>query len=248
MFTLADVVARGVGRFVVSEDSIPADGSDVCRPDLRAGSARDGLNAVKKWSHESKRDYAALPDGTEVLDSDEQPVETFLVELERMLLTGHSLLEVKRWATRELGLSLSTFERYVEILRGTWRLETTTHFALQQRRDELRAMYRHVYHRAMDDEAPELLIALKAIDSMSKLDGLAMPDVAVQVNQTVSDGVANQTVTQLTNKTRERTMELLRLARERAEKHAERTTKTLTDGRSDSGEERFRVPQMGVVR
>lgn len=174
-----------------------------------------------------------------------------MVELERMMLTGHSRVACRQWAKTTHGLDLATYRRYESIIQATWKLEGTTHYAITQRRDELRAMYREIYFRAMSpnqDVEPNLIVALKTVDSMAKLDGLAMPDVAVQINQSVgTDGTPNTTTTQLTNRTRERTMELLRLARERAEKHAEKTTRALTTSREESVEQ-YRVPQMGVVK
>lgn len=209
----------------------------------------------------SSREYASLPEGTTVVDAD-APVESFMVELESQMLTGHSSLSRRRWASTQ-GVDRASLKRFEEIIRGTWTVESTTHYVLTQRRDELRQMYREVWSRAMSPgdvvtksgevvpAPPDLMVALKTVDSLAKLDGLAMPDVAVQINNGASvSGERNATTTQLTNRTRERTMELLRAAHDRAQKHSEKTTRALTDGRREQqSEEQFKVPAaMGVVR
>lgn len=202
---------------------------------------------------------ASLPEDVTVIDRENAPVETFLVELERQMLTGHSPMSRRNWA-RTQGVEGQSFRRYEEIIRGTWAVEGTTHFALQQRRDELRQMYRQIWFEAMNpgdvvtksgdvvDGAPDLMVALKTIDSLAKLDGLVMPDVAVQINNAAAAERVDQTRAQLTNKTRERTMQLLQTARERAERHALKTTRAITE---KSETESFEVPSqkvMGVVR
>jgi hypothetical protein len=161
------------------------------------------------------------------------PIEKFIIDLEERMRLGHSYMSNAKWA-RVRGIDSKSFRQYVDVIRGTWRLEGATVFATHQKRDEYRQMYRVIFadsaQYARETGCPKnRAIALKAVDAMAKLDGLMAPDVTVNVDARGADarGYAGS-LQNLTNKTRERTQQLLMMMRERAEKHAEKTQRALT--------------------
>lgn len=161
------------------------------------------------------------------------PVERFIVELETRMTHGATYMSNARWA-RTQGVDGESFRRYVDVVRGMWRLEGATVFGTHQKRDEYRELYRTIFTDSVEyakaTGCPKnRAIALKAVDAMAKLDGLMAPDVTVNVDARGADarGYAGS-LQNLTNKTRERTQQLLMMMRERAEKHAEKTQRALT--------------------
>jgi hypothetical protein len=186
----------------------------------------------------------------ELLDEQLFPVENFLSELEQKLLSGESATKLRIWAKRSYGVDNAAYKRWINVIRSSWVLEGTTTFVAQQRRDELRMMYREIYRESLlgggDDEPRNLGIALKALDSMAKLDGLTAPDVAIQINN-----AHPATAGELTNRTRARTQELLMLMRERAERHAAGATRAMQQiaGAKDANALQAPGPRpMGVVK
>lgn len=176
-----------------------------------------------------ERDHNEVPPRIEsVLDVDDEDeiliddVERFLRDLEHKMTSGQSLTRRRWWAKKEYKINDNALQRYEAIIRGTWRVETTSFAALTERRDHYRQLYMEIYRREMDigpngEYLGDSKTALKAVDAMTKLDGLTAPDVTVSIS---AGAVGSSTVEQLTNRTRQRTQELLQVMRERATKHA----------------------------
>lgn len=168
-----------------------------------------------------------------LLDAGKHPLENFITELETRLIRGEmsTSMKLRIWAKRQYGVDNAQLQRYTSVIRGSWRLEGTSVFVADQRRNELRQYYMEIYRETMNEgDSKNLALALKTIDAMAKLDGLAMPDVTVNVT---AANQMPQSEQELTNKVRERTQLLLQTMRERAEKHASMTTRAIVEKRAE---------------
>ena len=196
--------------------------------DDSAPSVEDDPNAESMPAQEARGDEDASVDDqiNALLDQTVFPIENFLAEFEQRLLAGQSGISLRQWCKKHYGVKHKEFVKYLNVIRTSWKIETTTSFAREHRRDDLRAKYNEIYRRALllQDEDTALLISMKALGEISKLDGMTMPDVAVTINNV---GTSPQTNQELTNRTRERTQKLLMLMKERSERHAAQTTRSL---------------------
>lgn len=174
-----------------------------------------------------------------LIDGVNKTLENFLVAMEQRLLNGQSIIATRIWARKNHNVDAKSYARYLDIIRGTWRLEGTTLFVIQTRRDEYRAMYREIYREAREGamredgiDARALAVGLKALDAMAALDGLTSPDVTVQINQMIaqsqgSTGLSQPDKVELTNRVRERTQLLLQTMRDRAVQHSAMATRAV---------------------
>ena len=242
-------------------------GADVLDPQemYAAVDDRRGLDERLGYAYDKSSDTVLLDkDGAEVrsedpldalLDKHNLPLENFITDLEQRMIAGESVFKTRRWAMRDYKIGKELFDRYTQIIRGTWALEGTTSWVLSARRDELRQMYRRVYNEAMESEEPQLYVAIKAVDSMAKLDGLHAPEVTVNVDARGQPGAAETAKSpELTNRLRQRTQELMQLMMARAERHAASATKAITEAQNPGQtkhDEALRAPSekiMGVVK
>ena len=138
------------------------------------------------------------------------PVERFAEELERMMIAGHSQLSLKRWALSTYGADENILYRFQEIIRRSWQTESGCLAQVKQRKDFLRLKYLEIYEQAMRCE--NYLPAVKALDSIAKMDGLMDGDV--NLTQVNINGE------QITNGVRDRIQQLAETMRLRAEKRA----------------------------
>jgi hypothetical protein len=160
-------------------------------------------------------------DGSASLDQDpfaeaptELAVEQFVEELERMMIAGHSQTSLRSWAMRAYSVDLSMLTRFQDMIRKSWTLESQTIGQIRARRDHLRVQYYKVYEQSMN--YGQFLSAVKALDSIAKLDGLSAPDVNLtQVN--IGEGTYQG---QITNGVRERIQKLVETMHLRAEQRA----------------------------
>lgn len=131
------------------------------------------------------------------------PIEKFVMLLERRMIQGFREKATRLWAA-SFGIEGDTYDRIrAEILR-TWKLETKSKEVVDCLRDELRVRYLHVYNLAIGDG--QFGAAVRALDSIAKLDGLVQDTTLIDVNVGVSG--------QITNRSRERVMDLMRKAKE----------------------------------
>lgn len=167
--------------------------------------------------------FADAPEGSTLsVDTDpfaddeppELPVEAFAEELERMMIAGHSHYSIKRWAMTAYNVDQGILSRFQEMIRKSWTLESQTIGQVRVRRDHLRVQYYKVYEESM--KYGQFLSAVKALDSVAKLDGLTAPDVNLtQVN--IGEGSYQG---QITNGVRERIQKLVETMHQRAEQRA----------------------------
>lgn len=183
----------------------------------------------------------------DLLDTEKFPLENFLTELEQKLRVGESTLRIRSWAKRVHGVRSDSYKRYEAIIRGMWVIEGTTMFVANQRRAELRQLYMQIYQQSL--EVDDLRVAVKAVDSMAKLDGLIDADVVIV--DAKSDGLVG-TKDELTNRTRLRVQELLGTMQERAARHAAHATRAITQSaESQRGSAELDAPSarvMGMVK
>jgi len=181
---------------------------------------------------QARREQDQLLD--DLLDDKKFPLESYLTDLEAMMTSGETPLKRRLWSRRK-GVDHKDWLRYESMIRGTWNVEGTTLFVYLQRREELRQQYQQIYRDCLlpvDDHPAQLGIALKAVDSMAKLDGFIGPDVQVSLHAnaaaiSASGMTATDTKAELTNRTRERAQELFAAMRQRAENHAARVTASI---------------------
>lgn len=146
----------------------------------------------------------------------ELPVERFVEQLEQMMIAGHSQMSLRRWAMTSFSVDDAMLTRFQDMVRRSWTLESQTVGQIRVRRDNLRLKYLEVYEAAM--HAEKFLPAVKALDSIAKLDGLTEPDV--NLNQINFNGVQGSHPGQITNGVRARIQELSETMRLRAEQRA----------------------------
>lgn len=194
---------------------------------------RDDAGHVRIDEGTTLIDSAPTPGSIEaLLDDDTRPIERFLLDLESKLLRGGSLIQIRAWARREHGIKGDSFDRYVQITKATWKIETLSPKTLTDRRDESRQLYREIYREALvaaEIEPKHLGIALKAVEAMDRLDGLSTPDITINVGAQADLSASTQE--ELTNKTRERTMLLIHEMQRRAERHAASAARSIEDAR-----------------
>jgi len=138
------------------------------------------------------------------------PVERFAEELERMMIAGHSQLSLKRWALSTYGVNETVLSRFQDMVRRSWAIESQSLAQVKQRKDFLRLKYLEIYEKAMIAE--NFYPAVKALDSIAKMDGLMDGDV--NLTQVNINGE------QITNGVRDRIQQLAETMRLRAEKRA----------------------------
>lgn len=143
-------------------------------------------------------------------------LEKFTEELENMMIAGHSTSAIERWAFLGYKMDRDQLEQLKVIIRRNWALESQSIHQVRARRDALRVKYLHVYDCAMASE--KYLPAIKALDSIAKMDGLMQPDVNLTQINMDSPGQS----TQITNGVRERIAQLAETMRLRSEKRQER--------------------------
>lgn len=147
----------------------------------------------------------------------ELPVERFVEELEQMMIAGHSINSIRRWAMTSYSVDDSMLTRFRDMIERSWALERQTVGQIKRRRDHLRLKYLQVFEAAMNAE--KFMPAVKALDSIAKLDGLTDPDVNLtQIN--VASQIQGTYPGQITNGVRERIQKLMETMRLRAEQRA----------------------------
>lgn len=147
----------------------------------------------------------------------ELPVERFVDELEQMMIAGHSPNSIRRWAMTSYSVNDTDLSRFRDLITRSWTLESQTVGQIRARRDHLRLKYLAVHDAAM--AAEKFMPAVKALDSIAKLDGLADPDVNLtQIN--LGGAVQGSHPGQITNGVRERIQKLVETMRTRAEQRA----------------------------
>lgn len=151
--------------------------------------------------------------------SSDIPLEQFVEELERMMIAGHSIVSIRRWAMLGYRVDSEQLTRFQEMVKRSWALESQTMGQIRARRDALRVRYYDVYERAMKQE--KFIPAIKALDSIAKLDGLTAPDVTLnQINVGGSGDASGQKPVSITNGVRDRIQQLAETMRLRAEQRA----------------------------
>lgn len=174
-------------------------------------SADDPKDPVDPFAGLDEDPFAAIEDEP----APELPVEQFVEELERLMLAGHSFSSIRHWAMREYSVDKDMLNQLMQMVRQTWALESQTVAQTKIRRDHLRVRYFEVFEAAM--ASGDFLPAVKALDSVAKLDGLTSPDVNLtQVN--VNSGGAY--TGQITSGVRERIAQLADTMRLRAEQRS----------------------------
>lgn len=132
------------------------------------------------------------------------PIEKFVMLLEERMARGYRDTQNRVWAAT-FGIEHEQYDRIrAEILR-TWRLETKTVASSSAMRDELRVRLLMVYNLALDK--CHFGAAVRALETIAKLDGLLEDSTVIDV--TVTAG-------QITNRSRERVMDLMKKAKELA--------------------------------
>lgn len=148
------------------------------------------------------------------IDADISPAQlALMLQIEEMILDGRSSESVRNWAVVDMSCPEPLFNKLRGLISESWRRDGRTVRTLCEIQDETRARYKRVFARAMDKGRLET--ALRALDSMARLDGLDQP---IEINHTVS---------QITNTSRQKLAELIDKARGIA---ASRTLKILDGG------------------
>lgn len=147
----------------------------------------------------------------------ELPVERFVEELEQMMIAGHSPNSIRRWAMTGYSVNDADLQRFKDMIQRSWTLESQTIGQVRRRRDHLRLKYLQVFDAAMAKE--KFMPAVKALDSIAKLDGLADPDINLtQIN--LGGAVQGSHPGQITNGVRDRISKLVETMKSRAEQRA----------------------------
>lgn len=155
--------------------------------------------------------------------SSELPMEQFVEELERMMIAGHSILAIRRWAMLGYRVDEQMLSRFQDMIRRSWAIESQTMGQIRARRDALRVAYFEVFQRAMDQN--KFLPAIKALDSIAKMDGLMSPDV--NLTQINVGGPQTDKPVSITNGVRDRIHKLGETMRLRAEQRAIQNSKLI---------------------
>ncbi len=119
------------------------------------------------------------------------------------MLAGRSELRLRDWAKNEMGIPEEAFTRMYGGIKMSWQ-RAMTFEAFCEARDINRARYLDIYTRAMLKD--QFGTALRAIDSVVKLDGLEQPaqlQVTLGAITTPGQGITNTArdqVAQLVNK------------------------------------------------
>lgn len=141
--------------------------------------------------------------------------ERFAMLLEKRMLEGHSDAANRSWATTSMGVPYERFIRIKALIVRSWSIEASTWEGLCEQRDSARAKYLEIYRLAIERE--NLPMALRALDSIVKLDGLEREPVSpTTVNVSLGTGI--------TNNARETVARLIAKAKDLA------TTKTMDNG------------------
>ena len=155
--------------------------------------------------------FAAIDEGR----APELNVEQFVEDLESMMIAGHSNASIRRWAMQYHHVDAKTLVTFIDLVKKSWAIECQTIAQTKIRRDHLRVRYLETYDAAMADG--EYLPAVKALDSIAKLDGLTSPDVNLTQVMNVGSGSYPG---QITSGVRERIQSLAETMRLRAEQRA----------------------------
>jgi hypothetical protein len=159
-------------------------------------SAEDNLVPVRQEEGDSDLD----DEGLEI--QNESPIEKFMKLLERMMLEGRTEARLRRWAIDEAGIPDEAFSNMYCAIRASWRRNTSFESFCEQR-DLTRARYLNIYVRASrKDNYP---MAIRALDSIVKLDGLEQPaqlQIAIATPGTGITNSARDQVSQLVEKMR----------------------------------------------
>jgi hypothetical protein len=123
----------------------------------------------------------------------------FVKMLEERMLRGLASHLSQSWALNEFGMAKDQFIRFEAMVLHIWSESGTTVENFNARRDLHRARYTDIYVRALDEG--RLAIAIKALDSIARMDGF---DVPQQLNVNVGAGsitnVTRDTVVKLWDK------------------------------------------------
>lgn len=138
--------------------------------------------------------------------------EEFLVELERRMICGYSYSSRRRWARMEYNVSMETVDKIEALIKRGWNLQEIDKNAFTKR-DQQRQRYLYVFQRCV--ETDDMRNAIKALDGLSKIEGLASDTVVNNFNQT----------NVITSANRERIVQLMNRARELASTNRETITK-----------------------
>lgn len=145
-------------------------------------------------------------------------LEKFTEDLENMMIAGHSSVAIERWALLGYKIDRDQIEQLKTLIRRNWALESQSMHQTRARRDALRVKYLDIYDRAMMQD--KFIPAVKALDSIAKMDGLMQDINLTQVNVAGSETNTGQSAV-ITNGVRERIAQLAETMRLRAEKRQE---------------------------
>lgn len=115
--------------------------------------------------------------------------EEFLVELERRMIAGYTYRQRRTWAKAEYSIGEDAVNKIEALIRHGQKLESIAPMAIATKREQRRQQYLLVYQRAM--EVDDFKNAIKALDSLCKLEGLMAPDTTLNVN--VQADITSQT-------------------------------------------------------
>lgn len=135
-----------------------------------------------------------------------EPIEKFVLELEDRMIRGHRDSRNREWAA-SVGVEGEKYTRIKADIQLSWRNEGRSKQDVEAKRDELRAKYREVFRVAMERE--NLGAAVRALEGLAKLDSLTQDVTLVQVSAESAT---------ITNRSRERVIELLDKAKDLAER------------------------------
>lgn len=136
--------------------------------------------------------------------------EEFLVELERRMVAGYTFRQRRLWAKMEYDIDSDQVSQIESLIKHGWKLEMID-LDVMFRRQDAKRKYLMVFQAALEDK--NYKEANKAVDSIVRLEGLALEKVVVNNNTTNNTLNANMTVT---SQTRERVSTLLERMRELA--------------------------------
>lgn len=130
-------------------------------------------------------------------------MEDLLIGLEQRLLTGQTRYQRYSWAKRDYDVDWPIIKEIETLIRAGWKLEQLEPVSMMEKRHKQVLRHMVVFNRAM--ELDDLKEANKALENISKIEGLMMPDTNVHVNIQAD----------VTSKTRERIQSLVERAKEK---------------------------------
>ncbi len=145
-------------------------------------------------------------------------LDLFREQLENMIVAGHSITSMRRWAKSAYGVEADIMMRIKNEIERMWVLESQNSATVRRRRDDLRMKYFAIYEAAMAEG--KFIPAVKALDGVAKLDGLVSPDI--HMTQVNIDDKKSTTVD-----VRARILELTEKMKARSEKRVEQNEKII---------------------